>query len=125
VVVDPAAGFVSYIAAHALEYFVIVHASLRRRAAHGRHSFVPVSATRLRRARLYVGYTWSRWRSPTISFGKLDGRLYAWIVLFFGGLHVFYDGFIWKLRRPSTAASLGIVTYAKRGERLDRGSLPS
>ncbi len=25
-----------------------------------------------------------------------------------GGLHVFYDGFIWKLRRPAVAQSLAI-----------------
>ena len=25
-----------------------------------------------------------------------------------GGMHVFYDGFIWKLRRPVVAQSLGI-----------------
>ncbi len=46
--------------------------------------------------------------TSAVTVGKLDGRLYAWLVLFFGGLHVFYDGFVWKLRRPSTAASLGI-----------------
>ena len=109
VVVDPAAGFVSYIAAHALEYFVIVHASLRRRAATGDTSFVArVAATGGRRARLYVGYLVGVLVLAFATLGKFDGRLYAWLVLFFGGLHVFYDGFVWKLRRPATAASLGI-----------------
>jgi hypothetical protein len=28
---------------------------------------------------------------------------YGFAVLFLGGLHVFYDGFIWKLRRPAVA----------------------
>ena len=30
--------------------------------------------------------------------------------LLVGGLHVFYDGFIWKLRRPNVANSLGVPT---------------
>jgi hypothetical protein len=29
-------------------------------------------------------------------------------ILFFGALHIFYDGFVWKLRRPQLAASLGV-----------------
>jgi len=39
-----------------------------------------------------------------------NGQLYAFAVLFFGALHIFYDGFVWKLRRPAVAASLGITT---------------
>jgi hypothetical protein len=30
-------------------------------------------------------------------------------VLFFGALHILYDGFVWKLRRPALAASFGIT----------------
>ena len=41
-----------------------------------------------------------------------DGQLYAFAVLFLGALHIFYDGFVWKLRRPAVAASLGIATRA-------------
>jgi hypothetical protein len=33
-------------------------------------------------------------------------------LLTLGALHIFYDGFIWKLRRPRVAASLGIATHA-------------
>ena len=40
---------------------------------------------------------------------RFDGRLYAFAVLFFGALHILYDGFVWKLRRPAVAASLGIT----------------
>jgi hypothetical protein len=32
--------------------------------------------------------------------------VYTFTVLFLGGLHVLYDGFIWKLRRPSVACGL-------------------
>ena len=33
---------------------------------------------------------------------------YALVVFTLGGMHVFYDGFIWKLRRPNVANSLGV-----------------
>jgi hypothetical protein len=34
------------------------------------------------------------------------------VVLFFGALHILYDGFVWKLRRPAVAASLGVPAAA-------------
>jgi hypothetical protein len=34
--------------------------------------------------------------------------MYAFAILFFGALHILYDGFVWKLRRPQLAASLGV-----------------
>ncbi len=95
----------SYIAAHALEHFVIVHASLRRRVATGDTSLVAkVAATPARRRPLYLGYFVIVIGTALVTIGKLDGRLYAWLALFFGGLHVFYDGFVWKLRRPAPVA---------------------
>jgi hypothetical protein len=33
---------------------------------------------------------------------------HAAVIFTLGGMHVFYDGFIWKLRRPVVAQSLGI-----------------
>ena len=35
-------------------------------------------------------------------------EIYSTIVLSLGALHLAYDGFIWKLRKPATAASLEI-----------------
>jgi hypothetical protein len=44
---------------------------------------------------------------------NLDGgKVYAFAILFFGALHILYDGFVWKLRRPNVAASLGISPVA-------------
>ncbi len=40
-------------------------------------------------------------------------RLYLTTILVLGGLHVLYDGFIWKLRKPSVAA--GLVTPVASG----------
>ena len=36
----------------------------------------------------------------------------SFALLFLGGLHILYDGFIWKLRRPAVAASLGLDPVA-------------
>jgi len=108
VMIDPIAGIAGYVAAHAIEYFAVVHRSLRTR----RDDSPVAAATRTtgRRALTYALYfaaiagivvaTWNVW----------DGRLYAFAVLFLGALHILYDGFVWKLRRPAVAASLGIPT---------------
>jgi hypothetical protein len=110
VMLDPIAGIAGYVAAHAIEYFGIVHGSLRRRSSTGDVSPIArASATPRRRAGLYALYfaaivglivsTWSIW----------DGKVYAFAILFFGALHILYDGFVWKLRKPAVAASLGIT----------------
>jgi len=105
-VVDPVSGFIAYVGAHAIEYFVIVNHSLARyadgsggtlgasvRRAHGRVKFFAVYAAAL------VGLIVLLERT-----GNPDA--YGFAVLLFGGLHVFYDGFIWKLRRPAVARGL-------------------
>jgi len=114
VMVDPVAGIAGYVAAHAIEYFGIVHSSLCRRAVTGDDSPVArASATRVRRAGLYVVYfgaiaalivgTWDLW----------GGKVYTFAILFFGALHILYDGFVWKLRKPAVAAALGITAAAQ------------
>lgn len=110
--VDPVAGFVGYVGAHAVEYFVIVHTSLGNRWAEegsggpmgslmrspgGRRRFLAAYAAAM--AVLIVGLR---------EIG--NPRLYLVTILTLGGLHVLYDGFVWKLRRPQVAA--GLVTAA-------------
>jgi len=113
IMIDPAAGFVSYVAAHALEYFVIVDSSLRKRVRNGdRAPVIRLVCTRWRRAGVYVAYLAAMIAVPFVTFSLMDGFVYAWIVVVFGGMHVLYDGFVWKLRRPATAASLGIPVPA-------------
>jgi hypothetical protein len=106
VMVDPIAGVAGYVAAHAIEYFAVVHSSLRKR---GDASPVAVATrTPVRRAATYVLYFVAIAMLIYFTKSRLDGRLYAFAVLFFGALHILYDGFVWKLRRPAVAASLGI-----------------
>jgi len=111
VMIDPIAGFVGYVAAHSIEYFAIVHSSLRKRAATGDASAVARATSSVpRRALVYAAYFAAI--AAMIYFGKhtWNGTFYAFAILYFGGLHILYDGFVWKLRRPATAASLGITS---------------
>ena len=42
--------------------------------------------------------------------GHLHNQTASYVLfLGLGGLHVFYDGFIWKLRRPAVARSLDLA----------------
>jgi hypothetical protein len=107
--VDPVAGLMGYVAAHAIEYFVIVHQSLGRRYVDGSAPASPLGhAVRARSGRLgflvvYVALvlgavTALRWWAPVLVFGAVYFTL--------GALHIFYDGFIWKLRDPKVAESV-------------------
>ena len=107
VMVDPIAGIAGYVAAHAIEYFAVVHSSLRKR-----NDDAPVAtATRTpaRRLAMYAAYFVAIGALIYFTRSRFDGRVYAFAVLFFGALHILYDGFVWKLRRPAVAASLGIT----------------
>jgi hypothetical protein len=107
VMIDPIAGVAGYVAAHAIEYFAVVHSSLRKRSDEA--PVATVTRTRARRAATYAAYFVAIGAVVYFTKSHLDGRLYAFAVLFFGALHILYDGFVWKLRRPSVAASLGIT----------------
>ena len=119
ILVDPIAGLMGFVGAHSLEYFVIVHQSLGRRyvEAAGPDSAPARSplgrAVRARTGRLGLLRRLPR-PDPRRSCGCCEsfGSAEAYLVVFFtlGGLHVFYDGFIWKLRRPAVAQSLAIPT---------------
>ncbi|MEP7045791.1 MAG: hypothetical protein ABI949_03880 [Ilumatobacteraceae bacterium] len=106
VMVDPIAGVAGYVAAHAIEYFAVVHSSLRKRSDAA--PIATVTRSPARRAAVYVAYFVAIGALVYLTKSRFDGRLYAFAVLFFGALHILYDGFVWKLRRPSVAASLGI-----------------
>lgn len=107
VMIDPIAGVAGYVAAHAIEYFAVVHTSLRTR-----DDAAPVAtATRTpgRRVTTYAAYFAFIGGIVYFTWSPFNGKLYAFAILFFGALHILYDGFVWKLRRPAVAASLGIT----------------
>jgi hypothetical protein len=107
VMIDPIAGVAGYVGAHAIEYFAVVHSSLRKR-----NDTAPVAVatqTPLRRTVAYIGYFAAISTLVYLTWSPFNGKLYAFAILFIGALHILYDGFVWKLRRPALAASLGIT----------------
>jgi hypothetical protein len=114
-VVDPLAAIMGYVGSHAIEYFVIVHQSLGRRYAPTPAPGAPTGGALGRvvraptgRVGFLVGYV-GLVVAAIVVLGRLQSPL-AYTVVFFtlGGMHVFYDGFIWKLRRPEVAQSLAV-----------------
>jgi hypothetical protein len=111
ILVDPVSGFVGYVGAHAVEYFVIVHHALGSRFSDGSGGVLGrvVRAPR-GRARFLGGYIAASVAVVVVEKVWGNPDVYGFTVLFLGGLHVFYDGFVWKLRRPAVAR--GLVTDA-------------
>lgn len=110
--INPIVGIMGYVAAHAVEYFAIVHQTLGKRykaqpggGALGRAVRLPFG-----RPMFYVTYIGI---IAMITFSLKwygDPTLYFVVYLTLGGMHVFYDGFIWKLRRPEVANSVGATS---------------
>ncbi len=110
-VVDPVAGFIAYVGAHSVEYFVIVHHSLGTRYDDGSGGALgAVVRTRQGRRAFFAVYVAALVLVVALLERFGTEQLYGFVVLVLGGLHVFYDGFIWKLRRPRVAR--GLVTEA-------------
>ena len=110
VVFDPVAGVAGYVAAHAIEYFAVVDSSLRRRT--DLQPVARITSSARRRTIVYIAYFVAIMAIVTAAKSITNG--YAVVILLFGFLHVLYDGFVWKLRRPAVAASLGIGTASTR-----------
>jgi hypothetical protein len=113
ILVAPLAGRLGYVGAHAVEYFVVVHHSMGRRYrdADADGGALLGRAVRARPGRLgffavYLGIV-----IGIVTVLERLGSPVAYGVVFFtlGGLHVFYDGFIWKLRQPAVADSVGLA----------------
>jgi hypothetical protein len=107
ILVDPIAGFVAYVASHAIEYFAVVHQALGNRYLDSRSGGSLGRTVRtLRRPGFYVAYLGGILLMMALLSRLGSVTLYSAVFFGFGGLHVFYDGFIWKLRRPAVARSL-------------------
>ena len=105
--VDPVAGFIGYVGAHAVEYFVIVHHSLGTRYTDGSGGALGAAVrTSHGRTKFFIAYAAAIALLVALLGRTGNQAAYGFAVLFLGGLHVFYDGFIWKLRRPAVARGL-------------------
>ena len=112
--VNPVAGLVAYITAHAVEYVVVVHRTLisrygaAARGAGSRGLLVFLAGTPLRRVALLVGFFAVFAVVDLQMQGVLPTATYLIIVYSTGLLHFLYDGFIWKTRKPAVASDFGI-----------------
>jgi hypothetical protein len=89
VLVDPVAGLAGYAGAHAVEYFFIVdHRLSSNRSPSARRRFFAVYLTLFGLFYLVAFHT----------------EVWTLCVLFFGGLHFLFDGFIWKSPKPVSSS---------------------
>jgi len=120
--IDPAAGFIAYVAAHAIEYFVVVYKTTASRYG-GRSP---------KETRPGGPLPWvARWAAGRVAalaviaglalaaHARLNGEVYDGVLYTVGILHFLYDGFIWKLRKPAVASDFAIPAPAPGGAFLD------
>ena len=112
-VIHPIAGLIAYVGSHAVEYFIIVYTNLRTRYQLGSDDEALVGrAVRSRIGRPgFLAIYAALIGAIVVILRALDSPMaYAMVLFVLGGLHVFYDGFIWKLRRPRVADSFDIAS---------------
>lgn len=111
---NPAAGLVAYIAAHAIEYGIIVARTMRSkydarpgRDTSGVGALGVLAANRRRRATLLIGFLGLFGLLDLWSRGVLSPSVYLTAIYSVGLLHFLFDAVIWKTRRPAVVASFG------------------
>lgn len=104
-VVDPAAGFIAYVSAHAIEYAVVVDRTAKRRygsagagGEDGRVSFLGKAA---RSAAGRVAFFAAIAALAVAVHETLGGPVLNTVVYSVGALHFTFDAVIWKLRKPA------------------------
>ncbi|TAK69637.1 MAG: hypothetical protein EPO13_07170 [Actinomycetota bacterium] len=110
-VVNPVAGLVAYVAAHALEYILVVDRTLAAR--YGRSSppsslLGVLAGTTVRRNLLLAGFFLVLALVNVELRGTIPATAYLVIIYVVGLLHFGYDAVIWKARRPAVAAEFGV-----------------
>ena len=107
IAVDPAAGFIAYVGAHAIEYFVVVYKTSERRYA-GRRDTRGAFARASRSWPGRVAAVGAIVALALLAHARLHGDLFDGVLYTVGVLHFLYDGVIWKLRTPAVAADFSI-----------------
>jgi hypothetical protein len=107
---NPIIGFIGYVGAHAFEYFVIVNRCLEK-------SYIEPKSTDsvlgwaanwpIGRVGLLAAYLSAIALTVFALENYASFIVYSLVFFTLGALHFFYDGFIWKLRNPAVAHSVG------------------
>jgi len=109
--IHPVAGLLAWVGSHALEYFLIVVTNLDARyPRESSHRPVLARATWSPLGVVGVVAVFSVAVAGLVLVLEVAAPLTLYAMVFFvvGGLHIFYDGVIWKLRRPAIAATFAI-----------------
>jgi hypothetical protein len=108
---DPLAGFIAYVAAHAIEYFVVVYKTVQSRYGKVRDESTVLGRLAYRPAGRLAFFTLfvAAFLLLDTRFDTSAGQGYTIALYSIGILHFWYDSFIWKLRRPAVAANFGIA----------------
>jgi hypothetical protein len=108
--IDPAAGFIAYVGAHAIEYFVVVYKTTEKRYGEGGGSGLLGRLGRNVWGRVAVlgGIV----ALALVAHVRLHGNAFNIVLYTVGALHFLYDSVIWKLRKPAVAADFAIPPAA-------------
>jgi hypothetical protein len=107
IAINPAAGFVAYVAAHAVEYTIVVYRNARTRTKGPDGERTPLGRLALTRAGRFA-YVAAVMGGAYAVHALVVGPSYLVVLYVIGSLHFLYDGVIWKLRRPAVAATFAI-----------------
>jgi hypothetical protein len=113
ILINPVAGFLGYVGSHAIEYFIIVHRSVGPKYASAEvdgRAPVGYAMRRMGRAGFFAAYTGIVFGALSVLARYGSTTSYTVVILTLGGMHVFYDGFIWK--RPAVDRG-GMLTVAR------------
>jgi len=111
--INPIIGFIGYVGAHAFEYFVIVNRCLEKSYIEPNNTGCALGwAANARIGRFGVLAVYLSAIAMTVFLLENFASFIVYSLVFFtlGALHFFYDGFIWKLRNPAVAQSVGAQT---------------
>ena len=106
IAVDPAAGFIAYVGAHAIEYFVVAYKTTQSRYEESAGSSLLGRLAHRTPGRL-AGFG-AVVAVAVVAHARLEGSVFNVVLYTVGVLHFLYDGVIWKLRKPAVAADFAI-----------------
>lgn len=112
--INPIMGFVGYVGAHSFEYFIIVNRAIEKGYIEPQNFRSPLGRAangRLGRWGLLTGYLLLIATTVYVLENHASFLVYSMVFFTLGALHFFYDGFIWKLRNPQVARSVGAEGY--------------
>jgi hypothetical protein len=112
IVIDPVAGFIAYVCAHAVEYAVVVDRTAKQRYGPGARPGPGPGGGMLGRMARHgggrVAYCGAIVLGALAVHASVHGVAFNAVVYSVGALHFTYDAVIWKLRKPAVARDFAL-----------------